>query len=708
MTILRVLRPFLLLVLTGWAVADSRTDWALHGRDTGEQRYSPLTSVNAENVNQLGLAWFFEDKTDRALEATPIVVNGVMYVSGTWSVVYALDARSGALLWEYDPRVPRERAGTFCCDVVNRGVAVADGRVFVGTLDGRLIALAADSGERLWEVVTVDQSKPYSITGAPRVIDGRVVIGNGGAEYGVRGYVSAYEAASGNLLWRFHTVPGNPEDGFESDAMAKAATTWNGEWWRYGGGGTVWDHMAYDPELDLLYIGVGNGSPWNRRIRSPGGGDNLYLASIVALRPATGEYVWHYQVVPAETWDYTATQHMVLADISWQGRPRKVLMQAPKSGFFMILDRETGELLSAEPFAEVTWASHYDLETGRPVENPGQDYAGGKATVKPGGGGAHNWQPMAWDPEREWMFIPKMEAPFIYVEPETFVYKPGWRNQGTDRRESPPGNELLHRAISRRISQGFLLAWDVKAGKPAWEVPLPTAWNGGVLATAGDLVFQGNGDARFVAYHAGSGEILWEYHTQSPVLAAPVSYELDGEQYVTIAVGGGGAFGLMSGVKPSSLAPKSRFLTFKLGAAKTLPELPPREPIPEPPQLRPTDTARIDQGRALYAENCAYCHGVGAISGGTLPDLRHMNTPTHELFARIVGDGVYQALGMPDFGEVLSDDEIDAIHTYLIEEAHEDHDLRNTPAWLLAIKRVWYEALAWFISLFLSASSASA
>ncbi|WP_373080804.1 PQQ-dependent dehydrogenase, methanol/ethanol family [Zhongshania sp.] len=683
-------------------------NWLLHGRDYAEQRHSPLSRINQQTIGELGLAWSFDDHTNRALEATPIVVDGVMYVSGTWSVVYALDAKSGKKLWEYDPKVPREMARKACCDVVNRGVALWEGKVFVGTLDGRLVAIDARSGEKVWEVITVDQSKPYTITGAPRVIKGNVIIGNGGAEYGVRGYITAYSAQSGEQLWRFYTVPGNPDNDFESDAIRMAAETWRGQWWKLGGGGTVWDHMAYDPELDLLYIGVGNGSPWNRRLRSPGGGDNLFLSSIVAIRPNSGDYVWHYQVVPAETWDYTATQHMVLADIPWQGQLRKVLMQAPKSGFFMILDRETGELLSAEPYAEVNWASHYDLSTGRPVEIPGQDYAAGKALVKPGGGGAHNWQPMAYNPSRQLMFIPKMEAPFLYVEPENFTVKPNWRNQGTDRRDAPPGNELLHKAISKRIATGYLLAWDVLKQKPAWEVPLPTPWNGGVLSTAGDLVFQGNGDRRFVAYAAGSGKILWEAHTQSPVLAAPITYEIDGDQYITVAVGGGGAYGLMSGIKPPQGATRSRFLSYKLGGDHQLPPIPPEQDIPLPPTQEVFNAETIRTGSELYAENCAYCHGVGAVSGGTLPDLRRLQAPAHKFFQQIVRGGLYEAAGMPRFDDTLNTQQVSAIHAYLIDKAHQDHELRNNPSWVLRVKTWWYEVLSWLIVSFVDASAASA
>ncbi|MEH6550053.1 MAG: PQQ-dependent dehydrogenase, methanol/ethanol family [Pseudomonadales bacterium] len=688
--------------------ADSDVDnWLLHGRTYNEQRHSPLAQIDQDNVAELGLAWSFETLTNRALEATPIVVDGVMYISGVWNMVYALDARTGSELWRYDPQVPRAVAKKMCCDAINRGVAVWQGKVFIGTLDGRLLALDAASGELIWQTQTVDTEQSYTITGAPRVVKGKVLIGNGGAEYGVRGYISAYDADSGEMIWRFYTVPGNPAEGFENDTMAMAAESWNGEWWKLGGGGTVWDHMAYDPELDLLYIGVGNGSPWNRRLRSPGGGDNLFLSSIVAVRPDTGEYVWHYQVVPSESWDYTATQHMILADIVWQGKTRKVLMQAPKSGFFMIIDRITGELLSAEPFVEVNWASHYDMATGRPVENPGQDYAEGTAYVKPSGGGAHNWQPMAYSPDTGLVYIPIMDATFVYTEPKNFVVKPGWRNQGVVR-EEPVGNELMHRTLSDKISSGHLLAWDPIAQRQAWIVDLPTVWNGGVLSTAGQLVFQGNGDAHFVAYAADSGKALWQAQTQSPVLAAPISYRVDGEQYVTVMVGNGGAYGLMAGMKPPPGPKASRVLTYKLGSSKTLPPVPKPEPIPDPPSMAGISDSVIEQGRNLYANYCAYCHGVNVISGGTVPDLRHLPASQYDFFQQIVIDGIFESVGMPSFSDDLNQQQVEKIRAYVVYKANEDKDLRELPDWLRTVKSWWYELLSWAIALVLGGGTSSA
>lgn len=684
-------------------------EWPQHGFDVSETRFSPLNNINRSNVQKLGLAWTFDDAGNRALEATPIVVDGVMYVSGHWNTVYALDARSGEMLWAYDPKVDRSRARYLCCDAVNRGVALGNGRVFIGTLDGRLIALNAASGELLWETLTVDLAQSYSITGAPRVIDNIVVIGNGGAEYGVRGFVSGYDVETGKQRWRFYTVPGNPDEGFESEIMATAATTWTGQWWQLGGGGTVWDHMAWDPELDLLYIGVGNGSPWNRRLRSPDGGDNLFLSSIVALRPQTGEYVWHYQVVPAETWDYTATQHMVLADIEWRGEPRQVLMQAPKSGFFLVLDRVTGELLSAEPFAKVTWASHYDMRTGRPVEVAGQDYAEGDAVVFPSSAGAHTWQPMAMNPDLGLMFIPKMDAPYRYVEPENFKVLPGWRNQGTNRSEVPFGNAAFNEALIDKVARGYLLAWDYQKAEPRWEVPLPTPWNGGVLATAGNLVFQGNGDNRIVAYDATTGSILWQSETQSPVLAAPITYRLDGEQYVTVAAGGGGAFGLMSGVKPKPRANVARFLTYKLNGELTLPPVPEAEPTPAPIAL-PEDAneASITQGGELYSQYCAYCHGMGAVSGGTLPDLRWLSEERHEVFEAIVLEGALSSAGMPYFGDLLTADDATSIQHYLISKGQTDYAFATSPPWLQRIKRWFYEISAQLLVWLMEGSAASA
>ncbi|MBL4864991.1 MAG: PQQ-dependent dehydrogenase, methanol/ethanol family [Pseudomonadales bacterium] len=343
-------------------------NWLSHGRTYSEQRYSPLDKVNDSNAAELGLAWYYDIPIKRGMEATSLVIDGRLYTTSGWSNVYALDAKTGKELWTFDPQVPREWGRYACCDVVNRGVAAWGDNLYLGTIDGRLIAIDAGSGKEVWSTLTIDPSNPYTITGAPRIIDGKVIIGNGGAELGVRGYVTAYDADTGKELWRFYTVPGNPADGFEDDTQKMAAETWKGEWWKSGGGGTVWDAMAYDPELDLLYIGVGNGTPWDRDIRSPGGGDNLFLSSVVALKADTGKYAWHYQTTPGDSWDYTATQSIVLADLEIDGTQRKVLMQAPKNGYFYVIDRKTGELISANNYVPVNWSTGVDLSSGRPNE----------------------------------------------------------------------------------------------------------------------------------------------------------------------------------------------------------------------------------------------------------------------------------------------------------------------------------------------------
>jgi PQQ-dependent dehydrogenase (methanol/ethanol family) len=654
------------------AAASNPDTWLSYGRGYDEQRFSPLDSINENNVGELGLAWTFDIDYNRGQEATPIVVDGVMYATGAWSIVYALDAVTGKLLWKHDPEVPRQVAQHGCCDVANRGVAVWEGKVVFGTYDGRLQALDAATGKVLWSVATVDQSQPYTISGAPRIVKGKVLIGNGGAEFGVRGYISAYDVNSGEMLWRFYTVPGNPADGFESKAMEMAAATWKGEWWKLGGGGTVWDSMAYDPELDLLYIGVGNGSPWNQRIRSPGGGDNLFLSSIVALKPDTGEYVWHYQTTPGETWDYTATQHIMLADLEIDGKKRKVLMQAPKNGFFYVLDRATGELLSAEKFSKVTWASHVDMATGRPVETENARYEKGAQLIFPANQGAHNWHPMSFNPKTGLVYIPAQEIPQVYAEEKKYQVRPGLMNLGVDPMVLAfPTDEAELKGVLGMI-KGYLLAWDPVAQKEVWRHEHPGASNGGTLSTAGNLVFQGNTMGDFQAFRATDGEALWRAPAGSGVVAAPMTYSVDGVQYVTVLAGWGGAYPLVmgeAGVQQGRVGTVSRVLTFKLGGTASLPPGGvPAERRPEPPELTASADV-IAEGRMLFFNNCMVCHGIEAVSGSTIPDLRYMDTATHAAFPGIVM-GARADKGMPSFAQYLKMDDINAIHAYLVERAN--------------------------------------
>ncbi len=638
-------------------------NWLLHGRTYSEQRYSPLDQIDESNVSRLGLAWALDTGTNRGLEATPIVVDGVLYLTGSWSVVFAVDARTGRELWRWDPRVPREYGQKACCDVVNRGVAVYRGRVYAGILDGRLAALDASTGEVVWEVVTVDRTRPYTITGAPRVVDGKIIIGNGGAEYGVRGYVSAYDAKTGELIWRTYTVPGDPSQPFESRAMAVAAQTWKGgKWWEIGGGGTVWDSMAYDPELRLLYVGTGNGSPWTRYLRSPGGGDNLYLCAILALDPDTGEIVWHYQTTPGDNWDYTSTQHLLLANLEIDGRRRKVIMQAPKNGFFYVLDRTNGEFISAKPFVEVSWAVGVDPRTGRPVEAKGNDYRDKTVTVRPAPLGAHNWHPMSFSPKTGLVYIPAQEIPWLFKLDREFKYRPGVWNLGTD--------PTVADSFSREDVSGHLLAWDPVEQKEVWRAQYAVPWNGGTLATAGNLVFQGTSDGRFMVYRATDGEGLFQATAGTGIIAAPVTYLVDGEQYVSVLAGWGGIFALVGGDAALAAGANNsgRLLTFKLGGTAELPrfDAPRREPTPVPLTASAETVAR---GNQLFHTWCAGCHGIGVVSGGVLADLRTMSRETHSALADIVLRGALVGKGMPSFATWLGNDDVEEIGAYLLSRA---------------------------------------
>jgi quinohemoprotein ethanol dehydrogenase len=687
------------------AIANQGTDsWLSYGRDYNEQRFSELNLINENNISELGLAWSFDTENGRGLEATPVVVDGVIYVTGGWSIVYALDARTGTLIWKYDPQVAKEWGKMACCDVVNRGVAVYEGKVFVGTIDARLVALDAATGKVVWDVKTADTDKfPYTITGAPRAAKDKVFIGNGGAEYGVRGFVSAFDVDTGELVWRFYTVPGNPDEGFENPAMEKAAETWTGQWWKYGGGGTVWDSIVYDMELDQLLIGVGNGSPWNRRVRSPDGGDNLYLSSIVSLNPDTGEYNWHYQETPAETWDYTATQQIMLADMEWQGENKKVIWHAPKNGFFFILDRENGKLLSAEPYAKATWASHYDMETGRPVEIEGSDYAEGPVRVSPSSSGAHGWQPMAYHPGTGLVYIPVMETEYEYRSSlqsnEEFEYKWGHWNLGAELDQGGLNNPLLTQAVIPKMARGVLRAWNPKTQKAEWNVPVGFAWGGGVLATGGNLVFQGNPQKELAAYTADKGDKLWSFEAQTGVIAAPISYTIDGEQYVTVAAGWGGAIALIAGVDIGSKAKNGRILTFKLGGSAVLPPLPEAVEIIQPPARVSEDEQLLENGRVLYVNNCMACHGMDAVGIGAIPDLRRLPRTYYDNFDAIVLEGAMRKLGMVGFKDILSKEDSYAIKAFILEQANQDWELSQQPQWWIDIKRKFYsyvaDALAW-------------
>ncbi|MBC7983829.1 MAG: PQQ-dependent dehydrogenase, methanol/ethanol family [Candidatus Obscuribacterales bacterium] len=647
-------------------------EWVTHGGTYGEQRFSPLKKINADNAKNLGLAWFFDLDTNRGQEATPLIIDGTMYFTSAWSKAFAVDARTGKEKWRFDPQVAREKSGDACCDVVNRGVAAWGSNVYLGTLDGRLIALDMVTGKPTWSVQTTDPKGRYTITGAPRIVKGKVIIGNGGGELGVRGYVTAYDAASGKQLWRFYTVPGNPKDGFEDAAMEKAAKTWAGEWWEYGGGGTVWDSMAYDAELDLLYIGVGNGSPWNYQIRSKGQGDNLFLSSIVALKPDTGEYVWHFQTTPGESWDYTATQHIILADLDIKGAKRKVLMQAPKNGFFYVIDRKTGQFISANNYVNVSWATGVDPLTGRPAIVPEALYITEPAMVAPSPLGGHNWFPMSFSPLTKLVYIPSLESPSRYAQAENFkMSAQGW-NIGVAFSGKEPNPDTVKTA-TRKPAGAALLAWDPIAQREVWRVDYPRSGNGGLLSTAGNLLFQGSADGFFNVYSADKGQKLWSFAAQDAMMGGPVTYELDGEQYVAGIAGLGGAAsgGMTTTNTRMQRAAHGRMLVFKLGGTAQLPALEgvATETRRVPNLARANVTGDAAAGRLAYEKTCAGCHGVDAV-GAAAPDLRYVRSIIDAAeFKSIVLDGARSDKGMIGFAALLKPADAEAIRAYLVSRA---------------------------------------
>lgn len=662
--------------------AASDTDnWLTYGRTYDEQRHSPLDKINRDTVGQLGLAWSADLDTARGQEATPIVIDGKIYITTAWSKVKAYDGVSGKLLWEFDPEVPGETGVKACCDTVNRGLAAWGNRLYFGTLDGRLIALDRETGKKVWSVVTLDQKGQQTITGAPRIIDGKVIIGNGGAEMGARGYVTAYDADSGKELWRFMTVPGKPGENEDKPYLKKAEATWKGEWWSQGGGGTVWDAMAYDPELDLLYIGVGNGSPWNQAYRSPGGGDNLYLSSIVAIRPKTGEYVWHYQTTPGETWDYTATQHIMLADLTIDGKPRKVLMQAPKNGFFYVLDRTNGQFISANNYVPVNWATGIDPKTGRPIENPAAriDKTGKPFLVTPGPLGGHNWHPMAFDPKNGLVFIPALETTFPYIPQANWKKAAQGFNTGFDFASGAMPADAKARAGAAAITRGALIAWDPIAQKERWRVQYRGPWNGGMLATAGGLVFQGTATGEFAAYSTDDGKKLWGFDAQTGVVAAPATYTIKGEQYVAVLAGWGGAFPITAGALQDKSGPVkniSRLLVFKLGGTSKLPPAPKLAEVPiDPPAFQGKPEVAM-AGGVLFGRYCGVCHGDAAIGGSVLPDLRRSAALSNATtWKDIVMGGALKANGMVSFANVFKPEQAESIRQYVIKRANEDKAL---------------------------------
>ncbi|MEH3105778.1 MAG: PQQ-dependent dehydrogenase, methanol/ethanol family [Sphingomonas fennica] len=655
--------------------APSAGDWLADGRTYDAQRFSPLTRIDAGNVATLGLAWFADLDTYRGVEATPLYADGVLYNVSAWNIATAYDARTGKPLWTFDPQVPREWGRYACCEPVARGLALWRDKAIIATLDGRLIGLDRRTGKPVWSVQTTPKDMPYSITGAPRVFDGQVVVGNSGGDFGVRGFVSAYDADTGAKRWKFFLAPGDPAKGADGEAsdpvMAMAAKTWDGEYWRLGGGANPWDAIAYDPANKLVFVGTGNGSPLSWKHRSNGKGDNLFVCSIVALHADTGAYAWHYQMVPGEDWDYTCTSSIIQAELPIGGKPTPVLMQAPKNGFFYVLDRRTGKFLSAGKIAPVNWASHIDPKTGRPAVNPAAHYGTDPVLVMPGPGGAHNWFPMAFSPKTRLAYLPTYESGLPYA------YDPNWKSQPF--RSNAGWGGYTGEALKKRqalqkqadaMERAYLTAWDPVAQKAAWRVPLPRHGNGGVLVTASDLVFEGTTRQTFAAFAARTGKLLWEMPVQSAPVSGPISYAVDGVQYVAVNAGwGGGAAQVERGAGTEMPRAPARLLVFRLGGTVKLPPMKAADPVPPPPPLRASE-AQVKEGAALYAQTCAVCHGQNALGG--VKDLRRMTPETHAQFDAIVLGGARKDLGMASFADILTKPQADAIHAYLIARANED------------------------------------
>lgn len=663
--------PAPIAATTGEGASD---DWTAVGGTHDEAHYSRLAQIDTGNVGSLGLAWSLELPGEVTLEATPLEVGGTIYFSGSYAAVYAVDAASGKLLWKYDPQTWKHSPmKMFFSFGANRGVAYEDGRVFVAALDGRLIALDAKSGKELWVANSIPEGALNISTGAPRVMNGTVIIGNGGADFGARGFVTAFDAVTGKQRWRFYTVPGSPEENRGDPVMEAAAKTWRGEWWKTGTGGTAWNGMTFDPETNRVYIGVGNAGPYDPEARSPGGGDNLYTSGIVALDATTGKYLWHYQQNPRDAWDYKATPNITVATIQLGGKPKRVLLHAPTNGFFYVIDRDTGKLLNQPGMTTpISWATGIDMQTGRPIENPNIRYETGKTEIWPGTVGGHNWQPMSYSPRSGLVYIPIQQIGASFAR----------SNQQSDGAFNVMG--LRTEAIIKKPGDGhgFLVAWDPVAQKEVWKVQHPTLWNGGTLATGGNLVFQGTADGWFNAYDAATGTRVWRFNAGLGIIGAPMAFSHGGQQYVSILVGYGGsaaAFGKFMDVGWKYGKQPRRLLTFALGGSATLPATPPPDftvHALDDPAYR-IDEADVIAGRALSVR-CAACHGVGFHSTGTPgPDLRESAIALDvESLSTLLKTGALIENGMPAF-PMLSDTEIRQLHAYIRARAREALGLRK-------------------------------
>jgi len=660
---------------------DRNSDWPIIGRTAEAQHYSPLEQINAHNVKHLGLAWYADIDSADGLVGNPLVVDGVIYEAGSGARIYAHDLRSGRQLWVFDPNSQfKGTLATFFGNRFTRGLALWHDFVYVGTGDCRLVAVDRRSGRQAWEAKSCDPSAFYTISGAPRVGDDKIYIGNTDVDSGSnRGFVDAFDAATGKHVWRFYTIPGDPSRGFESKALAMAAKTWGEQWWKHTGGGSVWEAMTFDPKLKLLYMGTDSAKSLNPEERGEHRGDELFTNCIVAVDANTGEYKWHYQTTPNDAWDYNATMHIMVADIAIHGATRRVVMQAPKNGFFYVLDAGTGKLISANNFVPVNWASRIDLKTGRPVEMPDARYyahSDKRALVIPGPLGAHNWHAMSYSPQTGLVYIPAMDSAALFevgAPTETALLGGGHlridQGLGTD-------TELHYKVTGR------LIAWDPVSQKERWHRDLQLPINGGVLSTAGDLVIEGSATGEITAYEANSGAPLWSMATGSAIQAAPTTVMVDGEQFILVPVGVGGA---MSNWSRFSSTPKSRgparLLAFKLGGRTQLPPYSYTEVFPRPPRPRPDMELARTGGRLFEDKGCSMCHAEEAMrDSGWVPDLRKASAQVHDSFAAIVLGGVRQSRGMPSFAGSVTPQDLAALQAFILNQAWNAYEAQPASA----------------------------
>jgi len=654
------------------AGTDSAVDaeWRRIGNNDYDQHFSPLKGINDANVANLKLKWYADMPVRDGLVGVPLVADGVVYQSGPLGLVFANDLQTGKLLWSFDAGIK------FPLGIIpawgarlSRGLAVLDDKIFRATGDCRLIALDRRTGQKIWEAQSCDPAQYKTITGAPRVGDGKVFIGNANADSGVgRGYVDAYDASTGKRLWRFFTIPGDPADGFENKAMEMASKTWGSEYWKKVGGGSVWEAMTYDPRTGLLIFGTDGPVPLSPLDRGAGAGDELFTNAVVAVNADTGEYVWHYSTTPGDGWNYSATMPFVLADLPLGGKSVAAVMTAPKNGFFYVFDAATGKLLNQpRPYVRVNWASHIDMATGRPVKLADAEWwkkGVEGAVVYPYGLGAHNWMPMAFSPATGLVYIPASDAATRYwSDPRVLVGRVDVDN--------------YHSRTHGDTFAGKLVAWDPVKQEARWQREIGAPYQGGTLATGGNLVFQGTTEGQFHAYRADTGERLWSFEAHAGMLGAPSTVEVNGEQLILVATGSGttssvGFAPLLGG----GAGGPARLLAFSLQGGATLPAAPTAlEPIPVPPAPRP-DGKLVLAGKVVWdGAGCELCHGVRAIGGpGSVPDLRRINQARLELFAEIVRGGLFTNSGMPEFREVVSETDLPALKAYVLEQAWRGYD----------------------------------